>query len=598
MSGASAAELAVALPAYEVGRELGHGAWGVVLEGRHRQLGREVAIKQLPSVVSADPEVRARFAAEARLLASLDHPHIVPVYDYVESGGLCLLVMEKLQGGTLWQRFTTVGVGQESACGIILAVLAGLHFAHERGILHRDIKPENLMFSGTGLVKVADFGIAKVVGGNDVMATKQGEVVGTPAYMAPEQAQGIDMGPWTDVYAVGCMLYELLSGRLPFLDEGEPLSLLYRHVFEDPPHLAEVAPSVPPGIAGVVMRSLVRPVEERYRTAEQFGVALAEAATATWGTSWPTVRGNVQVMAAGPILAATERPSMVGASAVPGAATPLAGEGQAAAAPRLTTAQAPVRRAPVELSEAEIVPVANLAPEKPATQVAAALILVVLTVLLAFAGLGTVAKGDAPRGWSVGGVAIAAGVPGAVDLDLAAPIPVQPPPGAVSVRLRISVLGIAVGQAKAGVGEPVDPANLKFFVPGRATSRWTAFDAKGREISTLVLPVKATTSAFLTVPFAVAALLLLTVLAYAESVLRSLRRGRKRASGPLALAVIGAAFGADAVLGSWVLGGKEPVVTSLALCAAVGAAAGIAAALAGIQAGKRRRFRPPKPAQA
>src|SRR5438874_6401149 len=110
-----------ALPLYEVHGELGRGAWGVVLAARHRQLGREVAIKQLPRAFGADPAVRARFVAEARLLASLDHPHIVPVYDYVEADGLCLLVMEKLPGGTVWSRFTSAGVTPEAACALVLA---------------------------------------------------------------------------------------------------------------------------------------------------------------------------------------------------------------------------------------------------------------------------------------------------------------------------------------------------------------------------------------------------------------------------------------------------------------------------------------------
>src|SRR5438477_6722443 len=153
--------VAAALPLYEVEGELGHGAWGVVLAGRHRQLGRDVAIKQLPRSFGADPAVRSRFIAEARLLASLDHPHVVPVYDFVERDGLCLLVMERLTGGTLWARFTDLGVTTDDACAVVVASCAALQCAHDRGVLHRDIKPENLMFSGSGTLKVTDFGIAK-----------------------------------------------------------------------------------------------------------------------------------------------------------------------------------------------------------------------------------------------------------------------------------------------------------------------------------------------------------------------------------------------------------------------------------------------------
>src|SRR4051812_17427681 len=156
-----------ALPNYEIGGELGRGGWGVVLGGRHRELGRDVAIKQLPRAFAADPSVRARFLSEARVLASLDHPHVVPIYDFVEREGLCLLVMERLAGGTLWSRFTGEGVKMDDACAAVLATCAALQCAHDRGVLHRDIKPENLMFSANGTLKVTDFGIAKVVGGEE-----------------------------------------------------------------------------------------------------------------------------------------------------------------------------------------------------------------------------------------------------------------------------------------------------------------------------------------------------------------------------------------------------------------------------------------------
>jgi len=238
-----------ALPAYEIGGELGRGGWGVVLAGRHRQLGRDVAIKQLPRAFAVDETIRSRFTVEARLLASLDHPHIVPVYDFVEQDGLCLLVMELLPGGTVWSRFTSDGFTASGACAVVLACLSGLQAAHGRRVLHRDIKPENLMFSGTGALKVTDFGIAKVVGGEETMATRAGEVVGTPAYIAPEQARGGDLSPATDVYAVATMLYELLSGQLPFEDDGDGMALMFKHAFEQPEPLLDKAPTVPAPVA-------------------------------------------------------------------------------------------------------------------------------------------------------------------------------------------------------------------------------------------------------------------------------------------------------------------------------------------------------------
>src|SRR3989440_9534388 len=241
--------VAAALPLYEVEGELGHGAWGIVLAGRHRQLGRDVAIKQLPREFGSDPAVRSRFVAEARLLASLEHPHVVPIYDFVEHGGLCLLVMERLTGGTLWSRARAGSVTPQSSCAVILASLSALHYAHQRGVLHRDVKPENLMFSAKGDLKVTDFGIAKVVGGPATVATRAGDILGTPAYMAPEQAQGGELTPATDIYAAGTVLYELLSDRLPFPEDSNPIAMLYRHVHEEPQPLETVAPQVPATLA-------------------------------------------------------------------------------------------------------------------------------------------------------------------------------------------------------------------------------------------------------------------------------------------------------------------------------------------------------------
>jgi hypothetical protein len=295
--------VAAALPSYEIGSELGRGACGVVLAGQHRQLGRLVAIKQLPRAFGADPAVRARFLAEARVLATLDHPHVVAIYDFVDQEGLCLLVMERLTGGTVWTRFHAGGFTPDVSCAILLAVCAGLHHAHQHGILHRDVKPENLMFSGTGALKVTDLGIAKVIGGSSTLATRHGEILGTPAYIAPEQAQGYELTPATDVYAAGTLLYELLAGRLPFPADTDPATLLYRHVHEAPPPLIETAHAIPIDLAEVTDRAISKSPADRYQSAEAFGVAIAECAAKAWGRGW-LARTNVPVSASGPILTA------------------------------------------------------------------------------------------------------------------------------------------------------------------------------------------------------------------------------------------------------------------------------------------------------
>jgi YVTN family beta-propeller protein len=322
-------QVARALPGYDVGDEIGRGGWGVVLRADHRQLGRPVAVKELPRAFAADPSVRRRFVSEARLLATLDHPHIVPIYDYVEEDGLCLLVMELLPGGTLWDRFTTNGVSRDGACSIVVAACSALHYAHGKGILHRDIKPENLLFAASGTLKVSDFGIAKVVGGTASMATRTGEVLGTPAYMAPEQALGAELTAATDVYALGTVLYELLSGRLPFVDDGNAIALLYRHVHELPTPLSEVVPDLPAELVETTMRALAVDPGERYATAEDFGVALADAAGTALGPDW-LQRSGIAVMATGRIGARISGPHHL-ADTEPRPLTPVAGASPAPA---------------------------------------------------------------------------------------------------------------------------------------------------------------------------------------------------------------------------------------------------------------------------
>ncbi len=295
------------LPSYEVGGEIGRGGFGLVLEGRHRQLRREVAIKRLPEGFAADPQVRARFLVEARMLASLDHPHIVPVHDFVEHKGMCLLVMEKLSGGSTWQRFSRAGLTQETTCALGLAASSALQHAHGRGILHRDVKPENLLFSSEGVMKVGDFGIAKVLDGGMTMATRAGQVLGTPSYMAPEQALGEPVGPTTDVYALGVTLYEFLSGTLPFPGAAEsPMVVLYQRVHQDPTTLSEAAPEVAEPVAEVVMKALAKSPSDRYASAEAFGVALAEAAGESFGQGW-LARSQTLLMVGGALSAAAER---------------------------------------------------------------------------------------------------------------------------------------------------------------------------------------------------------------------------------------------------------------------------------------------------
>ncbi|MFC9436503.1 serine/threonine-protein kinase [Nocardia sp. NPDC057030] len=304
-----------ALPAYDIGAELGRGGCGVVLAGTHRRLGRPVAIKQIPPQFVHDDQVRRRFVAEARVLAAIDHPHVVRVFDYLEHGELCLLVMEYLPGGTVGERFARQGYDSATAVAIALSCAAGLTAAHRHQVLHRDVKPANLMFAAGGAIKLTDFGIAKIVGGDQTLVTKAGDIIGTPSYIAPEQARGQQLSPATDVYALATMLYQLLSGVLPFPPGDGPLATLFAHAFDEPIPLGEVAPGIPEPIAAVVMRGLATDPAQRFDTAESFGIALAQPAASCWGEDWLTPLG-IPVFGADTIIAAA-----TGAGRTPGRGT-------------------------------------------------------------------------------------------------------------------------------------------------------------------------------------------------------------------------------------------------------------------------------------
>lgn len=264
-------QLAAALPGYELRDQLGAGHFGLVLAGRHRHLERDVAIKVL---AVADEGADDRFTAEARLLAHMDHPYIVRVYDYVEHDGLRLIIMELLSGGSLSRRLA--GISPKSACAVAIAVAEALSYAHARGVLHRDIKPDNVLFNAGNILKVTDFGIAKIFDGSAATASA---VAGTPAYMAPEQIIGGHLGPTTDIYALGVVLYEMLAGTSPF---DPKLSLLKR--YEQQLTSTPLPPAgVPSAVADVVMHALAREMKARPPSAEAFAVELTEAVDLCYG---------------------------------------------------------------------------------------------------------------------------------------------------------------------------------------------------------------------------------------------------------------------------------------------------------------------------
>ncbi|OHV29668.1 hypothetical protein CC117_28710 [Parafrankia colletiae] len=270
------ARVAAALPGYDLGDEIGAGSFGLVLAGWHRGLQREVAIKVLP----AGGPHRSFGSSEARITASLDHPHIVRVHDSAHAHDLDVIVMEMLAGGSLSRR--QAGMGQEEFCAVGLAVAGALSYAHARGVLHRDIKPDNVMFDFAGKVKVVDFGIAKRVFGSAGTASA---VIGTPLFMAPEQIVRGRLGSATDLYALGMMLYLLLAGRSPF--EGDLAEPVPGERPAPPSDRGLRRPAgVPPAVADVILRTLATDPKSRPPSARAFAVDLAGAAADSYGTGW------------------------------------------------------------------------------------------------------------------------------------------------------------------------------------------------------------------------------------------------------------------------------------------------------------------------
>src|SRR5919204_474226 len=214
---------------YEILREIGRGGMAAVYLARQIDLDRQVALKELGAFHAADPAFAERFLRESRVAGSLSHPNIVTVHEYFEHEGTPFIAMEYLPRGSLRPLMNELGLAQ--VAGVMEALLAGLTHAAAHGIVHRDLKPENLMITAEGRMKIADFGIAKAVNQMQTGAflTATGTTVGTPTYMAPEQAMAKDIGPWTDLYSVGVIAYELLVGQVPFHDTTTPMAILLRH---------------------------------------------------------------------------------------------------------------------------------------------------------------------------------------------------------------------------------------------------------------------------------------------------------------------------------------------------------------------------------
>jgi Protein kinase domain len=270
---------------YELLREIGHGGTATVYLARQTDLGRLVALKELSALGVADATTARRFVRESRLAGSLNHPNIVTVHDFFEHRATPFIAMEYLERGSLRPVMNALTFAQ--IAGVIEGLLAGLRHAHERGIVHRDLKPENLMISAESRVKIADFGIAKATDeAQGTLLTATGTTIGTPMYMAPEQAMGREIGPWSDLYAVGLIAFELLADRLPFDSSGTPMAVLLRHVNERPLQLIAVDPSADPRLSDWIGRLLATDPADRTPSAATAWLAFEEIVLDRLGSRW------------------------------------------------------------------------------------------------------------------------------------------------------------------------------------------------------------------------------------------------------------------------------------------------------------------------
>ncbi len=261
---------------YIIQEPLGQGGMARVYKGYQEHLDRMVAIKVLPSYYAADPNFVNRFKREAQAMARLSHPSIVTVHDAGEQDGRLYIVMAYMSGGTLKNRMDHQ-MTLADALPVVRQIAEALQYAHERSIIHRDVKPVNVLLDGDGRAVLSDFGIAKVMESAEQHLTRPGAGVGTPEYMSPEQCRGSGVGPHSDIYALGVMLYEMLTGRTPFQADNYT-ALAHAHIYEPvpPPTLFNTRISLP--VQAVILRSLAKDPAQRFRRATDLAKALEYAA--------------------------------------------------------------------------------------------------------------------------------------------------------------------------------------------------------------------------------------------------------------------------------------------------------------------------------
>jgi hypothetical protein len=282
---------------YQIVEQVGKGGMATVFKAFQPGLDRYVAVKVLPAYYAHEEGFSQRFVREAKAIARLDHPNILPVYDFGQSDGLSYIVMKYVTAGTLKDRLGKPLTAQESL-GILQQIAAALDHAHDRGLLHRDVKPGNILIDESGWVYLSDFGLAKMVEGS-VELTDTGTGVGTPAYMSPEHGQGLKVDERTDVYSLGIVLYEMSTGRVPYEAET-PMAVVVKHITSPLPLPRTINPTIPEPVERVILKALAKDPKDRFTRAGDMVKALEVAVTQTKGE--PAVGAPVSETQEAPIV--------------------------------------------------------------------------------------------------------------------------------------------------------------------------------------------------------------------------------------------------------------------------------------------------------